>query len=691
MVTPVALVTGLGGAIGCDYRRSHSELIFVEFAGNLSRLDLIRSLNSIVSSGAGILHGTFLFDFDTGTEGSGDVWWEQVDATVRQMVPQGTAQIVNIGVVDFNSVTPTSLQGLAYSTTPIDGNNDASNQLVNGDVFAVLTNGGNFAKVQVLNYGYDLAIQWVTYQLNPAYQVLGTGYTQPEDVVLSGDDIHAYITERSGDLVFVDLSNANRSAATLISSGMTAPHQMVLDEAHGYVYLVEFANPGRLLRINLSDGTQTAIVSNLQNAIGLLMTADGQYAYVTEQLSTGTGQLVRINLSTAQRQVLFASTTAPLFFLTWTDASQGAILTTERDPANEVWLIDLTQSPVSASAVAMAVPFRPSSVAVVSSDRLLLCSDSEISELDLTGSVYVPTGPIFQGVGNIPENRVNANTADPRYGYADTTVDPNYFFQVQDAPFGATLPIVFNYPRAFSDGAQYYSVLVDGAAVLQTWYDYRWDDVINSYVLTAVSPLPGGYYSVRPPGERELWFHDQWGYLLDTSGLSNDLHTISIQLFSAPNPASEIGSIGDPGRSLTLRIDNRYPTAIIDSIQHDGTSVDTCGIVSSGSDAFNFQITATHPGGALSSWSLSALWGDNQSASIGSDVYNNHLATAPIWSEPNLTVPALPSAWHATVAGDPTSTHCAHTFSLLVWDRVTNGLGPVHGPVGYNKSITIIL
>jgi len=69
MVTPVALVTGLGGAIGCDYRRSHSELIFVEFAGNLSRLDLIRSLNSIVSSGAGILHGTFLFDFDTGTEG----------------------------------------------------------------------------------------------------------------------------------------------------------------------------------------------------------------------------------------------------------------------------------------------------------------------------------------------------------------------------------------------------------------------------------------------------------------------------------------------------------------------------------------------------------------------------------------------------------------------------------------------
>ncbi len=157
-------------------------------------------------------------------------------------------------MIDFNSITPASLQGLTYSTTPIDGNDDASNQLVTGDVFAVLTNGGNFAKVHILNYGRDLSIQWVTYKLNPAYQVLGTGYNQPEDVVLSADNTHAYISERSGDLVRVSLSNANRSAAIVISSGMTAPHQMALDEAHGYVYIVEFANPGRLLRINLSNG-----------------------------------------------------------------------------------------------------------------------------------------------------------------------------------------------------------------------------------------------------------------------------------------------------------------------------------------------------------------------------------------------------------------------------------------------------
>lgn len=39
-----------------------------------------------------------------------------------------------------------------------------TNNLTNGSVFAVRTNSGNFAKVQVIEYGYDLKIQWVTYR-----------------------------------------------------------------------------------------------------------------------------------------------------------------------------------------------------------------------------------------------------------------------------------------------------------------------------------------------------------------------------------------------------------------------------------------------------------------------------------------------------------------------------------------------
>lgn len=121
----------------------------------------------IVAQGTGTLRGTFTFDLDTGTEGgvgtSFDIWWEQMTDVARQMTPRNNARIVNLGVVNFNSITAESLKTLPYGTTPIPGNNDATNLLITGDVFAVRTNQGNYAKVLVINYGYNLSIRWVTY------------------------------------------------------------------------------------------------------------------------------------------------------------------------------------------------------------------------------------------------------------------------------------------------------------------------------------------------------------------------------------------------------------------------------------------------------------------------------------------------------------------------------------------------
>ena len=235
MSTFTVLVSGLGGAIGCDLRRAQNQLLFVEYNGKLSRLNLFRT-GTIVSSGTGVLHGTWHFDFDTGAQVSGgpgaDVWWEQMTAVLRQLVPQNGAALVNLGPVDFASITPDTLSSLTYSTTPIDGNNDPSNKLTTNDVFAVRTSSGNYAKVKVVAYGYDLQLHWVTYHLDAPYQVLGTGYTNPEDVKASADGAHAYVTERNGDLVRVALANANRPMATVVASGMTAPQQMFLDEAH---------------------------------------------------------------------------------------------------------------------------------------------------------------------------------------------------------------------------------------------------------------------------------------------------------------------------------------------------------------------------------------------------------------------------------------------------------------------------
>jgi hypothetical protein len=121
---------------------------------------------SAVSSGTAVLRGTWMFDLDAGREQSpGDIWWEQKTDTIRAMVPQEGAKIFNLGAADYESTSPAQLQKLEYSADAINGNDDNSNRLMSGDVFAVLTRSGNYSKVQVLSYGYNLKIRWITYRL----------------------------------------------------------------------------------------------------------------------------------------------------------------------------------------------------------------------------------------------------------------------------------------------------------------------------------------------------------------------------------------------------------------------------------------------------------------------------------------------------------------------------------------------
>jgi len=466
MSSPITLVSGLAGAIGSDFRQAANQLLFVEFGGKLSRLNLYRS-GHVVSSGTTTLHGTFSFDFDAGHQsgpGQGpvppfDVFWDQHTAVVRSLDPHNGAALINLGAVNFNAITPDTLSSLAYAATPIVGNNDPSNKLVTGDVFAVHTSSGNYAKVKVLAYGYDLQIQWVTYALDSPYAVLGTGYTEPEDVKGSADGAHAYVTERSGDLVRVALASANRSAATVVASGMTAPQQMFLDEAHHAAYVVEYAPSGHLWRIDLTSGTKTAVLSNLENAVGVVLTADLQSAYISEQ--TG-GRVSRFDLATGTRTPVATGLTAP-FFLTWLDPAQTTLAVCERDPANRITTINVANATSQVAVTGLAN--RPSSAAVTMPGQILVCCDQQIEQVDLSG-VFQPAGPLLMGIGFIPFDKINQVT-----GLA--TTDPGYFFQVSGAPLGGTLPLMINHLRAHNDGAAYYRVKVDGIVHTDAWSDYQ--------------------------------------------------------------------------------------------------------------------------------------------------------------------------------------------------------------------------
>ncbi|MBV8811060.1 MAG: hypothetical protein JO033_20520 [Acidobacteriaceae bacterium] len=650
--SPVELQTGLAGAIGSDFRKSQNQLVFVEYSsGKLSALNLY-SPSTIISSGSATLKGTFTFDLDTGVEGGTggdtDIWWDQETAVKRQMVPQNNASILNLGVVDFASVTANNLEFLPFAKTPIPGNNDPSNKLVAGDVFAVRTTQGNFAKVKVTTYGYDLQIQWVTYKLASGYSVLGTGYTNPEDVKISRDNSHAYITERSGDLVRVSLANANRSAATVIASGMTAPQQIALDEAHNAAYVVEYAVTGNLWRIDLVSNTKTAILSNLNFAVGLALSPDLQYAYISEQ-TTGPdkGRVSRFRLSDGARQLVVNGLTAP-FDLTWADDGYTSLFVTERDPANRVTRISLS---TKTSQVVSGVAFRPSSVTLANQGLMLVCCDQMIEAINL--SPFQAAGPLLMGIGFIPFDKVTAA------GLADTTVDPSYFYQVKNTPFGGTLPILINYQRAANDAASYYRIKVDGVVRMDTWTDEKWNG--TQYVSQTTAPVivagQPGYYPVHPISELFLWMNPTLGSLLNSTNLSTGLHTISIDFVNGT------GTIVESSTPLTIYVDNNPCVAALQSPTLNGASADpNCGLLHyTGATAkpVTMAFTASQPEG-FATYTFELIKGVN-------------VLTPPTVSGPVVSASSPMSSAAATLLG--TCTIAAFSEYLYVAATANNGWG----------------
>jgi hypothetical protein len=617
MSTATQLVTGLGGAIGCDFRTALNQLIFVEYSGKLSTLDLFPTATVVASSPSTVLKGTFTFDLDTGVQGgvsaNADIWWDQKTTVLREMAPYNSAKIVNLGAVDFNSLTATALQALTYGTTPIPGNNDPTNKLVNGDVFAVKTTLGNYAKVKVLNYGYDITIQWVTYNIPSGYKVIGTGYTNPEDVKMSVDGVHCYITERSGDLVKVVVGpGANRATATVIATGMTAPQQLFLDEAHNAAYVVEYAATGNLTKIPLSGGTKTVITSALNFPVGVVLSSDLQYAYVTEQ-TTGPdlGRVSSIQLSSATRTTIVKGLTAP-FFLTWADAAQDALLVPQRDPANSILSVNVTLD--TSNVVASGVPVRPSSVALAAPGLMLICSDSVIEEVSFTS--FPLSGPLLMGIGFIPYDKINQ--AGPFVGLADTSADPTYFYQVKDTPFGGTLPIMINYQTAITAGASYYQVKVDGVPHTDSWSDYHWNGahyVIQTVTPTTVGPSVG-CYPVRAFSDLFLWYNVTLGDLLDTTGLTNGLHTITVQFLNGAGTPTVAAT------PLVIMVNNQSAVGSLQLPLLAGSPADACGVLHYGSNkaaVVSIGLTASHPAN-YANYSISIVRGVTGVMSTGGPV-----------------------------------------------------------------------
>jgi hypothetical protein len=509
--------------------------------------------------------------------------------------------------------------------------------------------------------------------------VLGTGFNAPSDVELSSDGIHAYVTENPGTLLKLSLTNMNRSAATVVASGFNGIDQVALDETHGYAYVAEF-NAAQVQRVTLATGVKT-VVASVPNPRGVAITSDGLFLYV----SSDAGTITRFNFAAGTSTTIASGLSAPRH-LTFADAGESVILFPQPNPTGTVLKADLTTTPATVTAIAGPTAAAPYSVTVLSPDQILVACATSIGEVNLTSSLITSAGPILLAIGFVPND-----AAHLPQGYANTTIDPTYFYQVLDCPFGGTLPLMINWESARAAGGSFYQVFVGGVMITSPFADYLWSVPLSAFELQTTVPVVG-YYPLRSAGQ--IWLNNWLGLLLDSTAFPNGLNTVSVKLFSAETAASQIGTSTTVGRFAALMIDNTQPTAVIEQIlqQPGNVAVGTCAIVTTGTPTFTFQVNASAPAHLLA-WSLTAYWGDNKSMAVSSDTYANHITPTFLWTGiTGVAVPPPgPTPWNATVTGDPTSTHCAHSFFLYAWDRVIDGWSYIHSPASYQKSITIML
>lgn len=130
---------------------------------------------TVFSQGTKLIHGTYLFDFDSGNEQSAgaDTFWRQSTSTARQLEPYGGALFHNFGVTNYDALTYDQLKSASYSANAIDGS-DGSSSLAVGTVIGVKTNSGKWSKVRIEarnvydpgfspQYNNHLRVRWITY------------------------------------------------------------------------------------------------------------------------------------------------------------------------------------------------------------------------------------------------------------------------------------------------------------------------------------------------------------------------------------------------------------------------------------------------------------------------------------------------------------------------------------------------
>ncbi|HEY0510594.1 MAG TPA: hypothetical protein VGH73_01735, partial [Thermoanaerobaculia bacterium] len=506
---------------------------------------------------------------------------------------------------------------------------------------------------------------------------------QPLNVAVNATTGFGYVTVSAGTLSGGTLwrvnlnGNAPVTPVKIATADLGIPTQIVLAPEINAAYIA--STVGQLWRVDLSTGQTSLIAEHLGSTQALVVNAARTLAY---GLYAAPVRIVEIDLGTGKpTRTLgtFGQFALGPFSLAWTDSSESALYALIGEFGDSA----LLRVNLAANTASLMTKFAGAG-GLISGDGDGLAVNPSGSSLYVGSHQSVIRFPlsaapdhsrVFLSIGNIPVTGISQTS-----GYANTsTTPPDAPFKVVDSPFGGTLDIFGDLTLLINTyHATSYRILVSRsvipvdppAPIMASWTAYRWNPAslpLPHYQPVLVAPDATGHYSIPPeygpPATVPYWSPTYLMMRWPTS--DNGLYTLQLQIFRGARDITF--RIPTAQQSLTVLVDNTLPVANLQSIRAiDATTppsvsvIEPCQIVSTPlPNSFDFVLTAYDANGHLLSYSLTAFWGRNRSATVLSDSYSAHVSGAPLWTGVNNDSRPLPPDpyWMATC-------NCAHTFVL---------------------------
>ncbi len=297
-----------------------------------------------------------------------------------------------------------------------------------------------------------------------------------------------------------------------------------------------------------------------------------------------------------------------------------------------------------------------------------------LKKLEFSRKPKIPSdqlGPLIGSVGLIPSTKITGGRA---------TTASSYYVHVQNAAFGGTLNLIGNRTKLsalYAAGNRNYIVEIKRpgdtgfSPLVSAWTNYVWNG--TDYVLESFSLTDGKYKLPDPALDFSI---DDLLIQFSTYGLASGIHSVKVSFFNGA------GTTVTESQTLDLFIDNHLPLTVIEKILHGTAEVSTCAIeeITSATDGFTFEITASDPEGNLLDVNFVAEAGNGSSTVVYNESYD--LSKGNWTGFSNKIVPSG-SVWKPPF-------QCSYNFRLSAHARTTNG----YSYIGYTysfKGLTVLI